>query len=198
MKKLKFFMLTCLLLFARGCDFYSTSLFFFQPDGMKGETNPLTRIFGVGWTGLIIANVIVVGIIIYAYYYFTFKYQPRRLESKADRFTDFVSEVYFHEKGHFARVFFRFPDDKKILLAHMGYVMVRVLIIASFLATFHNLCQFYGVPFYNTFRDAVQRPLYFIYCMIVISFFFFLFRIWMKEYRLLQNQFSNMEPLKTD
>ena len=37
--KVKFILLTFLLLFARGCDFYSTSLWFFQKDGIKDERN---------------------------------------------------------------------------------------------------------------------------------------------------------------
>ncbi len=60
--KLKFFILTFFLLFARGCDFYSTRLWFF--DDPTGEQNPLYRFFGTGWTGLIIVNLIIVGLIL--------------------------------------------------------------------------------------------------------------------------------------
>ena len=75
--KLKFFLLTFLLLFVRGCDFYSTSLWFF--DNPSGEQNPLYKIFGVGWTGLIIANIVIVGLIIYAFYYYSFRYTRTKL-----------------------------------------------------------------------------------------------------------------------
>ncbi len=58
--KLKFFTLTFLMLCARGCDFYSTSLWFF--DNPSGKTNPLYKFFGAGWTVLIDTNIIVVGL----------------------------------------------------------------------------------------------------------------------------------------
>jgi hypothetical protein len=178
--KLKFFLLTFLLLFARGCDFYSTSLWFF--DNPTGETNPLYRFFGVGWTGLILANIIIVGLIIYAFYFYSFKYKTTR-QTSSNKLTDFVSELYFNEKGRFFEVFYKSPKNKLTLLAHLGYVLTRVAIVGSFLATFHNICQFYDLTFYNTFREIVGRPLYVIYGLILSSFIYFLFRLWSKEFR---------------
>ena len=101
--KLKFFLLTFLLLFARGCDFYSTSLWFF--DNPTGETNPFYWFFGVGWTGLIIANIVIVGLIIYAFYYYSFKYRTTKIKSSSNNLTDFVSELYFNEKGRFLEIY---------------------------------------------------------------------------------------------
>jgi hypothetical protein len=179
--KLKFFLLTFILLFARGCDFYSTSLWFF--DNPTGETNPLYRFFGVGWTGLIITNVIIVGLIIYAFYFYSFKYKSTR-QTSSNNLTDFISELYFNEKGRFFQIFYKTPKNKSTLLAHTGYVLVRVVIVASFLATFHNICQYYNVTFYNTFREMVGRPLYVIYGLILFTFMYFSYRLWRKEYRL--------------
>jgi hypothetical protein len=179
--KLKFFLLTFLLLFSRGCDFYSTSLWFF--DNPTGEQNPLYQFFGVGWTGLIAANVLVVGGIIYAFYFYTFRYKPSR-QTSSTKLTDFVSETYFNEKGRFTEVFYKTPKNKSTLLAHAGYVMVRVVIVGSFLATFHNICQFYDVSFYNTFREIVGRPLYVIYGLILSAFIYFPYRLWNTEYRM--------------
>lgn len=179
--KSKFFLLTFLLLFSRGCDFYSTSLWFF--DNPTGEQNPLYKFFGVGWTGLIVANIIVVGLIIYAFYFYSFRYkQTKHLTS--NNLKDFVSQLYFNEKGRFYEVFYKIPKNKKILIAHTGYVLVRVVIVASFLATFHNLCQFYNISFYNSFRDLVGRPLFVIYGLVIISFFYFSYRVWNSEYHL--------------
>jgi len=173
--------LTFLLLFSRGCDFYSTSLWFFE--NPTGETNPLYGFFGVGWTGLIIANIIVVGLITYAFYYYSFKYSTIKIKSSSNNRTDFVSELYFNEKGHFLETFYKTPKNKMTMLAHSGYVLVRVVIFVSFLATIHNLCQFYNISFYNSFRDLVGRPLYVIYGLMIISFFYFSYRLWNKEYR---------------
>lgn len=177
--KTKFFLLTIILLIARGCDFYSTSLWFF--DNPTGEQNLSYKYFGIGWTGLIIANIVVVGLIIYSFYFYSFKYKTTR-HSSSNNLTDFVSELYFNEKGRFSEVFYKTPKNKSTLLAHTGYVLVRVVIVGSFLATFHNICQFYNLTFYNTFREIVGRPLYVIYGLIIISFFYFSFRVWNYEY----------------
>ena len=131
--KIKFFLLTFLVLFSRGCDFYSTSLWFF--DNPTGETNPLYRYFGVGWSGLIFTNVIIVGLIIYAFYYYSFKYSHLMKVSKPDKLTDFVSEMYFNEKGRFLEIFYTTPKNKNMLLAHAGYVLIRFVIFASFLSS---------------------------------------------------------------
>jgi len=188
--KIKFFLLTVLLLFARGCDIYSTSLWFF--DNPTGETNPLYKFFGVGWTGLIIANIIFVGLIIYAFYYYSFKYSTTKIKSSSNSLTDFVSELYFNEKGHFLKVFYRTPKNKKTLLAHSGYVLVRVGIFISLIATIHNLYQFYNISFYNSFRNIVGRPLYVIYGLLSISLFYFSYRLWQKEFHIAKTN-SNLD-----
>ena len=105
-------------------------------------------------------------------------------QTSSNKLTDFVSELYFNEQGRFFEVFYKTPKNKLTLLAHLGYVLTRVAIVGSFLATFHNFCQFYNVTFYNTFRELVGRPLYVIYGLILSSFIYFLYRLWSKEYQM--------------
>jgi len=171
-----------MLLFSRGCDFYSTSLWFFEPGGMEGETNPLTSIFGVGWTGLIFTNAILIALIIYAFYYYSFRHTPKTTATRHEKLTDYVSEIYFNAKGKFKDIFYKTPNNKKILLAHAGYVLTRVVIVASFFATIHNLCQFYEVHAYAVYREIVGRPLFVIYGLILLSILFFSYRLWKKEF----------------
>ncbi|MCU0404938.1 MAG: hypothetical protein MUE99_10370, partial [Chitinophagaceae bacterium] len=130
------------------------------------------------------------GLIIYAFYFYSFRYKTKR-QTSSNNLTDFVSEMYFNEKGRFFEVFYKMPKNKSTLLAHSGYVLVRVLIFGSFLATFHNICQFYNVTFYNTFREIVGRPLYVIYGLILLSVIYFSYRLWSQEYRLtMKNKIS--------
>ena len=187
--KLKFFILTFLVLFTRVCDFYSTGLWFF--DNPSGETNPLYRIFGVGWSGLIIANILIVGLIIYSFYYYSFRYATKKIKTKPSKLADFVSELYFNGKGQFLKIFYKTPKNKNVLLAHSGYILVRAVIFGSTLATIHNLCQFYEVPLYNSYRELVRRPLFVIYGLILVSVFYFTYRLWDKEYRLAQKSLEN-------
>ncbi len=136
---------------------------------------------------------IVVGLIIYAFHYYTFKCTTAKVNTKPSRLIDFVSELYFNEKGHFLEIFYKTPKNKKILLAHTGYVLIRVVIFVSFLATIHNLCQFYNVPIYNSFREIVVRPLYVIYGLMLLSSFYFSYKIWNKEYQLSKNSFDQLK-----
>lgn len=181
--KLKFFLLSFLLLFARGCDFYSTSLWFFQEGDADGETNPLTSIFGFGWYGLIISNALIMAIIIYAFYRFSFRYRLKMLTKIPNNVWDYASELYFHQRCKLHLLLFRVPVEKKTYYAHLGYVSIRVIIVASFLATFHNCCQYYDIAFYNTFREVVKRPLFVIYGLILLSFVFFTLRFWSNEFQ---------------
>lgn len=179
--KSKFFLLTFLLLFSRGCDFYSTSLWFF--DNPTDEQNLLYRVFGFGWTGLVVSNIILIGLIIYCFYYYTYRYRIGNVVTKPNKLTDYVSERYYGRTGLFFQVFYKTPSNKMTLLGHSGYVLIRVLIVGSILAAIHNLCQFYNVPIYNTFRKIVGRPLFIIYGLIFLSLIFFQYRLWSKEYK---------------
>lgn len=177
---LKFYFLTFLLLVARGCDFYSTSLWFFE--NPTDETNPLTSIFGFGWTGLIVSNAIIVGLIVYSFYYYTFNYSSGKVLTRPTRLTDYVSELYFNRKGRFLHVFFKMPKNRTVYLGHIGYVSIRVIIIGSFLAATHNLCQFYNVSLYNSYSKVVGRPLFVIYGLIILSIIYFYYRLWTEEF----------------
>lgn len=186
--KTKFFLLTFLLLFSRGCDFYSTSLWFF--DNPTGEQNLLYRFFGLGWTGLLVSNIIIVALIIYSFHYYTFKYRMDHVSAKPNNLMDYVSERYYGKAGLFFQIFYKTPGNKNTLWGHMGYVLIRMVIVGSFLATIHNLCQFYNIPIYNTFREIVGRPLYIIYGLIFLSFIFFQYRLWNKEFKMAINRFD--------
>jgi hypothetical protein len=186
--KLKFLAITFLLLFARGCDFYSTQLWFFEPGGMAGETNPLTRYLGVGWTGLIIVNVIVVSLILISYYYYLVHYRSPVMNPRPAKFLDFASQLYFKEDGKLYKLFYTLPLDKKMMAAHYGYMLTWIVIIGSFMATIHNLCQFYQVPIYDSYREIVGRPLYVIYGLLALTYLWF-------QYRVLKIEYNKMKGL---
>lgn len=184
--KFKFLSMTFLLLFARGCDFYSTRLWFF--DDPSGETNPLARYLGFGWNGLILVNILVCVGIILCFYYYSFRYTRGKTAGKPENLRDYISERYFNQKGKFHQVFYKNPKNRDTMLGHLGYVLMRVAIFGSFLATIHNLCQFYQVPAYDTFREIVGRPLYVIYGLILASVAFFSWRLWNREFQLARQE----------
>lgn len=168
--KTKFILGTFLLLFSRGCDFYSTSLWIFQEGGLEAETNPLSQFLGIGWNGLLIANVIIVLIILALFYHYCFRYRPKMIEQGLFKnYREYASQLYYNSPNKFYQIFYRIPKNKSAFLAHTGYTLVYVLIIASLLATIHNLSQFYSLAYYDSFRAMVKRPLYVIYGLIIAS-----------------------------
>ncbi|MBK8747870.1 MAG: hypothetical protein IPM04_08350 [Saprospiraceae bacterium] len=87
--KIKFFLLTFLVLFSRGCDFYSTSLWFF--DNPTGETNPLYRYFGVGIYNSYREIVqrprfVIYGLMILSLFYFTYRLWRREYKLSINSF----------------------------------------------------------------------------------------------------------------
>ncbi len=181
--KLKFFLLTFLLLFVRGCDFYSTSLWFFQENGMQGETNPLTVFFGVGWNGLILVNVLIVSLTVAMYAYYCFRYKAATSFTwRPANYREYASIRYFDRPDRFFQIFYKTPRHPKVLMAHAGYVLVRVVIIGSILATIHNLGQYYEIGAYGRFREMVGRPLFVIYGAIFVAMMEIYRRLLVREY----------------
>lgn len=74
-----------------------------------------------------------------------------------------------------------------MLFAHTGYVLTVVFIVASFLATIHNLSQYYGLNFYNQFRNIVGRPLFVIYGLIFLTFIFTYRQLLISEFKKYKN-----------
>lgn len=182
--KVKFILLTLLLLFSRGCDFYSTSLWFFQKDGIKDERNPLTYFFGVGWSGLIIGNILVVGLIVGMLYFFYFRYKrPTTISQEPKDYKELASLQYFNSPNKFYQIYYKKPKNNKVAVAHLGYVLTVSVIIASFLATFHNISQFYDFEFYNKYRHIVGRPLFVIYGLYVFTVIFTHHKLLKSEYK---------------
>jgi hypothetical protein len=192
--KIKFILIVFLLLFARGCDFYSTGLWFFERP--EDEINPLVRILGFGWTGLIISNAILVALIIYCFYYYSYKYSPGKVLVRPATLTDYVSQRYYNKPGKFYQVFYKMPLDKKTRLGHAGYIVIRVAIVASFLATIHNLCLFYNLSFYNRYLEIVGRPLSVLFGLVLLSIIWFSYRIWKKEFENARKDFDKDHPVQ--
>ncbi|MCU0321678.1 MAG: hypothetical protein MUE72_04635, partial [Chitinophagaceae bacterium] len=101
-----------------------------------------------------------VAFIIGSFYYYTFHYRPKLITVLPKSVFEYLSICYYNRPDKFYWTFYKIPTDLKTSFGHFGYAIIRVVIIGGVLATFHNVCQFYDVAFYNTFREIVVRPLY--------------------------------------
>jgi len=173
-----------LLLFARGCDFYSTSLWIFREGGLEHETNPLTQIFGVGWNGLVMVNVIVVALLSYCFYIYMFKYKVSvTLILIPETAIQYASILYYGQKNKIWKLLYKIPKNKLAAIAHTGYIGVWVIIIASFLVTIHNLLQFYDNLYYDIYLDFVKYPMFIFYTLIFSSMIYISISLYRKEFQ---------------
>ncbi|MFM2395076.1 MAG: hypothetical protein RLZZ546_3059 [Bacteroidota bacterium] len=183
-KKLKYLSVIFLLLFARGCDFYSTSLWIFEENGLAQETNPLARFFGVGWNGLVIVNIIATGIIAYCYYTYVFKYKINpNLNPKPNNFKEYISLLYFGHKNQFSKLLYKFPKNKVASTSHFGYIAIWGVIFGSFYAAMHNLLQFYNNETYDVILNFIHFRALFGYCMLFGPLIYLSIRLYKREYR---------------
>ncbi len=173
-----------LLLFARGCDFYSTSLWIFQEGGLEHETNPLTQIFGVGWNGLVLVNVIVLALISYCFYIYTFKYKVTgNLSLIPETAIQYVSILYYGRKNKIWKLLYTVPKNRFAAIAHTGYIATWGIIFASILVTIHNLLQFYDNPYYDIYLDSVKYPRLIFYTLIYCQLIYVAVNLYRKEFR---------------
>jgi len=191
MKNIKFISVMFLLLFARGCDFYSTSLWIFQENGLEGEMNPLTQHFGVGWNGLVLANVAVLLLVGFCYYIYVFKYKMNNnLELKPKKALEYVSILYYGSKNKLWKLFYKVPKNRTVAIAHTGYIATWSIIIASFLAMAHTMLIFYGNYYYNSFMESIEYSMVVFYGIAFSPLIYFsirLYKIEFKEYQKLKS-----------
>lgn len=188
--KPRFILLTILLLLSRGADIAST--YFATPD-LAGEMNPIQAIFNGGWTGVLLVNLLIVILALYAAYFQMHRYQPKPTSIRFSSIWSYISWCYYDNPNLFSKVLYKIPTDRKTSWAHFGYALPRALILGGLLAAFHNVALGTGLGVYQEVVAAVKRPSLFIYGLIIASFLYFLYHFARKE--LAARQFVFEQPL---
>lgn len=86
----------------------------------------------MGWEGLIAVNVVVVALVLLAFYQHLFRKQLPELKRMPGNLMEFVSVLYFNESGQFAKIFYKSPLKNRIYIGHLGYVLLYTIVVASF------------------------------------------------------------------
>lgn len=179
--KKQFYIIAIFLISARILDFYSTSLWFFQENGFANETNLLSKYAKISWYGIITINSLIVGTMLLGVYLYYNKYQISQIGSFMPKnYKNYISLLYFGKISRYYFILFSIPKYWKVYLLHIAVVGAKTLIMASFLASFHNFSQYYQFEFYKVFRDFVRRPSYVIYSLIIVALIYF---TWQTHYR---------------
>lgn len=176
-KKNKYLLALASIVILRVLDLYTT--FIYTPQ-LKYEWNPLVRIFGFTWGGVIASQVILV-LLIAALMYFYFERKPVKGLPKNLSFIDFMDR-YFGEKrnGWLTRVF-GIPKNLKKVLVFNGFVFMALAIGVSAFAILNNLLIISSVPAYLDFMAQFQNIFY--PCVFLAAGLFSFRLFFMIEYR---------------
>lgn len=124
---IKFWISTILTLVIATADIVLT--FIGTPD-LSRESNPLVHSVGLGWTGLITANIIVISLFIVLYYYSFIYFKPTVVQ--CTNFKQFYSIINFNQPDKFIWTLYKMPKNKlaySYLLACAGFLTALVSIL---------------------------------------------------------------------
>lgn len=168
----KFIFLSSLLILTRYADAQTTYL---HTADLKKEANPLVLFLGLGWTGLIIVQVVGLVFLIYALWVYSFRQVEVPTFEKHISRTKFISLFHFGDTKSFNKLFYKIPTNKNSLLYAIGFIMTFSLITISILiitsTTFLILNEKYR-NFYSEFRIPI----------ILFSIYFFIVFFWARYF----------------
>lgn len=175
--RLEFFLLTLFLIVTRCWDIAAT---YFVTPNLEKETNPIVSIFGQGWIAVIIIQAILVAVIIALNYFSLFKIKTSYPSQRGCSFKDFIAYYYFGEKQNLIKMLYRFPENKKVLIKALGYILPRALIVISIFISMSSTLLIVNDD-YREFYD-VAKPYYYIVMVAIVFLFSVLF--FKREYAL--------------
>jgi len=153
----EFAVLTVLLLATRVWDAAAT---YAVTPGLARETNPIVSVFGQGWAGVLVAQVILVSVVIALSYYSLFRVKRVHPSQDGLGFRDFVALYYFGKEKNLTRLLYEFPAEKRVLVGLLGYVLPRTLIVVGAFISLSSMLLARSVAYRGFY--AVARPCYYV------------------------------------
>jgi hypothetical protein len=110
------------------------------PD-LTREANPLASVFGFGWSGLIVSNIINSVVYVLSAYYTFARFRRSSIQCKGLK--QFLSMLCYSRPDKFYWIFFRFPKNKifySYFFASIGYLVSVVFIFIRLIAVVEWIC----------------------------------------------------------
>jgi hypothetical protein len=168
----RFIFLASLLILTRFADAQTTNL---HTSDLKNEANPLASFLGLGWTGLIIIQVIGLIFLIYSLWVHSFRQVEIPSFDRNISTTKFISLFHFQDTKSFEKIFYKLPTNRNSLLSAIGFIMTFSLITISILVSISTTFLILSEK-YRTFYSEYRIPL------ILYSFCFFIILFWSKHF----------------
>jgi hypothetical protein len=163
--------------FLRALDL--TITYAYTPD-LSGEWNPVVSFLGGSWTGLIAAQLAILGLVaVSAYFYFArppLAPMPPKLS-----FRDFTYVYFFGTLHGWPKRLYALPRNWRQILASHGFVLTVAALLVSAFAIVHNALLVWRWRPYETFvlaRHGLYFPSVFVLAALAPYVYFFA-----REYR---------------
>lgn len=124
-----FGVLTVLFLLSRAADAGATYLV--TPD-LRHETNPLVSVFGAGWGGLVVVQVVLSALVIWLTYWDLLAWRPHYPKERGLGFREFAEAYYFGRESTIVDFLWRPPTGWRLNLKVAGYALPRLLMVLGF------------------------------------------------------------------
>lgn len=176
----EFYWTAGLLILTRMGDIVTTYLV--TPD-LRNESNIAVKIFGLGWTGALLVQTLVVALVIRLNHYHIFKARRDYPAEAGYSFLDFSMLYYFGKKGGWMDFLYKTPKDMNVFCDFLGEVVPRVLIPFSCLVALSSTMLVISQGYKDLYKGIF--PLLF-----VAAFCFSLLagrRYFLKRYRAYEN-----------
>lgn len=152
-----------------------------NPD-VSMQTNPLVTKFHLGWGAIITANVIVLAVLFFLCRYTFDKYET--IVADVPNLRAYISQMFYNRPDKFSWFWYKFPKNKKPMIAMSGYAFIYALIGGAAVHSAEWTAITFGINMtaYNNFCDRYSfgRP----DLLVVVVLAFVLMFVWMiKEYK---------------
>lgn len=159
--------------------------FFYTPE-LRYEWNPIVSIFGYSWLGMLLTQILLIGIIIFVMSFY-FSKKPLTNPPSDLSFNDYIYYYFYNKRRAKQRKWLdmnrRSPDR---VLAYIGFLLMALSLSVSYFAVINNILVIKNVMFYSYFVYKYGHIFYPSLLAILTLFSFYLFFI--IEYRGYKNK----------
>ena len=157
-KRQTFALLIVLFLLSRAADAAAT--YMVTPD-LRHETNPIVSVFGEGWAGLLVAQIVLSALVIGLTHWDLFRSRLPYPPQGGLEFPEFAQAYYFGRKSTLLDFLWRPPVGWRLNLKLAGYSAPRVLIVFGFLVATSSIASLHSEGWRGVLR-ATSPWMYFV------------------------------------
>lgn len=173
----QFHLFTFSLISLRAADVGIT--FIVSPD-LRWEINPLVSLAGLGWSALILSNIVGVFLILFFYRYTLIPGNGLFPLQAGYSIKEFISHYLFGNRHSFRKIYYVVPHNKSAILQYCGYVGMRVITVWSLVVVIHNLLTWQSVAYRRSVSAANLWLI--VYALLVVLVLVYTLRFFATQY----------------